>query len=343
MQNSSPRVTIVSPVYNAERFIERCIDSVLRQTYPHWEQIIVDDGSSDGTQQLIEQYHDPRIRYIRLPHRGLAALAESYNTAVNAARGDLIAILEGDDEFPPHKLELQVKAFDDPDVVLSWGRGPVVDDDSNLVRYWPLRREWRHDWDTADLFRQLVRKNILSPALTVMVRKSALDRIGGFRQSGSRLYVDLPTWLTITANVRGIAKYVDADLGLYRIHSTNTGKLHIAQLRLEHHEAVVEVMQQLGAERLRELRWTPEDERAELAASSLTRGVAMYLQGNYREARSAFKTTLRTSRSMRERINAVIGYVSAVTGADFIHGAHNVRNAADALVMKASMIQRRNG
>lgn len=342
MQNEMPRVSIISPVYNAEKYIRRCIDSVLRQTYPHWEQLIVDDGSSDGTQQIIEEYDDPRIRYIRLPHRGLTALAATYNAALNTARGDLIAILEGDDEFPADKLSRQVPAFDDPNVVLSWGRGPILDDDSNIVRYWPLRREWRRDWDTAELFRQLTRKNILSPTLTVMVRKTALEQIGGFQQQGSRLYVDLRTWLGVTAYVRGVARYIDADLGLYRLHSTNTGVLHIAQLRLEHHDVVMEMVRELGPQRLADLGWTENDAQDELSAANMTRGVAMYLTGDRKAARAAFAITLRKSRSTRERINAVAGYLSALTGPDFYHGMHAVRRFADGLVMKANRLHRRN-
>src|SRR5688500_377534 len=96
----SPLVTIVTPAYNQKRYIAECVESVLAQTYPHWEQIVVDDGSTDGTPEIVESYRDPRIRCIRLPHRGLAALGESYNTALAAARGELVAILEGDDLWP---------------------------------------------------------------------------------------------------------------------------------------------------------------------------------------------------------------------------------------------------
>src|SRR5688500_648199 len=91
-----PRVSIISPVYNADRYIGACIDSVLAQTFTDWEQIIVDDGSTDQTEAVVRKYNDPRIRYVRLPHRGLPALAESYNVALRDARGALIAVLEGD-------------------------------------------------------------------------------------------------------------------------------------------------------------------------------------------------------------------------------------------------------
>src|SRR5688500_11247566 len=107
----APRVTVITPVYNAERYLGACIDSVLAQTFGDWEQIIVDDGSSDGTEAVARSYTDARIRYLRLPHRGLSALAESYNTALREARGGVIAILEGDDVWEPHKLERQVPLF----------------------------------------------------------------------------------------------------------------------------------------------------------------------------------------------------------------------------------------
>src|SRR5215204_5274667 len=97
MQARQPIVSIITPVYNAERFIARCIGSVLEQTYGRWEQLIIDDGSNDGTRQIIESFHDARIKYLPLPHRGLTALAESYNHGVSQASGELVAVLEGDD------------------------------------------------------------------------------------------------------------------------------------------------------------------------------------------------------------------------------------------------------
>ena len=91
MPTERPRVSIVTPVYNAERFIGACVRSVLDQTFDDWEQIIVDDGSSDATGDIARGFDDPRVRYIGLPHRGLSALAETYNTALQVARGELIA------------------------------------------------------------------------------------------------------------------------------------------------------------------------------------------------------------------------------------------------------------
>src|SRR4051812_46970983 len=83
----APLVTIVSPVYNQERHVAGCIESALAQTYPHWEQIVVDDGSTDRTREIVTRYRDQRIRLLALPHRGLDALGASYNAALAAGTG----------------------------------------------------------------------------------------------------------------------------------------------------------------------------------------------------------------------------------------------------------------
>lgn len=320
----APRVSIITPVYNAEKFIETCIASVLAQTFTDWEQIVVDDGSTDTTAGKVRAFNDPRIRYIQLPHRGLAALAATYNTGLQAARGELVAILEGDDAWTPRKLESQVRTFGDPAVVLSWGPALVIDDDGRVVRPWLVARAFRRDLGMPELFRVLARWNVLTPSLTVVVRKSALEKIHGFQQMGSSLFVDLPTWLLLSAEVTGRAAYVSEDLGRYRIHSTNTGTVQNSQMRIEHHEVFAEVKRRLTAERLGQLGWTLEDERATLASASLTRGIAYLQDGDRARARTAFRSALRLTRSTRERATALVGYASALSGLNLIKGLQRV-------------------
>ena len=158
------RVSIITPVYNAEPFIARCMRSVLAQTYTDWEMLIVDDGSTDRTPSIIREFDDARITYIPLQHRGIASLAETYNTALAKASGELVAILEGDDEWPANKLALQVPAFLEDDVVLSWGRGMIIDEADRRSGYWPVKRQFRRDIPMNELFRVLARWNVLSPA-----------------------------------------------------------------------------------------------------------------------------------------------------------------------------------
>jgi len=74
-----PLVSIITPTYNHERFIAQCIESALAQTYPHWEQIIIDDGSTDRTAEIVARYDDERIIYVRQANQGIWRLAETYN------------------------------------------------------------------------------------------------------------------------------------------------------------------------------------------------------------------------------------------------------------------------
>ena len=99
-------VSIITPTYNCWRFIAETIESVLAQTYPNWELIIVDDCSTDKTKDVVEKFKDSRIKYFRLGHNSGAAIAR--NTALSLASGQWIAFLDSDDLWLPEKLERQL-------------------------------------------------------------------------------------------------------------------------------------------------------------------------------------------------------------------------------------------
>jgi glycosyltransferase involved in cell wall biosynthesis len=113
-------VSIITPNYNGARFLSETIETVLGQTYPHWEMIIVDDGSSDESVQIIEQYqrHDARIRLIRLPKRS-GGPARPRNVGLDHAQGEYVAFLDNDDLWHPQKLALQLACMQQHGVALS--------------------------------------------------------------------------------------------------------------------------------------------------------------------------------------------------------------------------------
>lgn len=104
--NNMELISIVMPTYNCGRFIGESIDSVLAQTYPHWELIIVDDCATDNTEQIVSQYTDSRIRYMRNEYNMGAALTR--NRALREAKGRYIAFLDSDDLWAPDKLARQM-------------------------------------------------------------------------------------------------------------------------------------------------------------------------------------------------------------------------------------------
>jgi glycosyltransferase involved in cell wall biosynthesis len=209
-------VSIITPTYNHEKFIGQCIESVLAQTYPYWEQIIIDDGSTDRTREIVSQFKDDRIKYLRQENIGIWRLKETYNKALSISQGELIAVLEGDDFWPPNKLEKQIPAFDKPDVVLSWGKVTQTTQDAKTLDTNPKNFKWFEHRKKEEVLRRLLLHNFIS-ACTAMCRKVALLSVGGFQQPSQAMYVDYPTWLELS--LVGEFKPVNEVLGFYRRHA----------------------------------------------------------------------------------------------------------------------------
>lgn len=109
VNNYAPKISVVIPVYNRIHSLRRCLDSVLAQTYPVVELLVVDDCSSDGSAETAESIADIRIRLLRLPVRSGAQAAR--NAGIRSAEGDWIAFLDSDDEWLPDKIARQVQVL----------------------------------------------------------------------------------------------------------------------------------------------------------------------------------------------------------------------------------------
>jgi glycosyltransferase involved in cell wall biosynthesis len=167
----SPRVSVVIPTYNSDRYLATAIDSALGQTYRDHEIIVVDDGSTDQTSRILEAYGD-RIRPLRQPNQGVAI---ARNSGIAAARGEFVAFLDADDVFLPDKLTAQVAVFDaDPELgIVHSGWQRVNDQGTPLLTVEP----W-HTVPQLTLETWLRWKPILPSAM--MIRRDWLERSGGF-------------------------------------------------------------------------------------------------------------------------------------------------------------------
>lgn len=99
-------VSIITPAYNCAKYIGATIDSVLNQTYKNWEMIIVDDASTDNTEEIVKSYNDSRVKYIKLKENSGAAITR--NTAMQEAKGEFMAFLDSDDLWKNDKLKSQI-------------------------------------------------------------------------------------------------------------------------------------------------------------------------------------------------------------------------------------------
>jgi len=188
-----PRVTVLIPVYNRIRFIGDAIDSVLAQTFEDFELLLVDDGSTDGSQARIGACDDPRIRLIQNPEN--LGIAATRNRGIDAARGEFVAFLDSDDRALPERLAHQVAFLDThPDVaaVGSWIRWI---DDSGATRGKTKRKAADPDQIAAErLFRSCL-ENSTATARTEVLRAYP-------HREDYRLGSDYDLWARIAADYR---------------------------------------------------------------------------------------------------------------------------------------------
>lgn len=208
--SDKPLVTAILPVFNRAESVARAIDSVLSQSWGNLELVIVDDGSADGTVDVIESYRG-RARILRQENGGAYA---ARNLALGYARGEIVAFIDSDDAWLPGKLERQVPLLSG-DVGLVYGDIEIVakpcDGAQNIgVTGFELVRP--HRGLVLDRF---VWGNFV-PTCSALVRRSALEEIGGFAEE-SRVSTDYLTWFRIAR--RYPFDYVDAPVTRYTMHA----------------------------------------------------------------------------------------------------------------------------
>jgi glycosyltransferase involved in cell wall biosynthesis len=208
-----PLVSIVTPVYNGERYLLETIRSALAQTYQNFELLIVNDGSIDKSAAIIKPFlKDSRVIYIEQKNAGVAA---ARNTAIKHAKGKYIGFLDQDDLWLDNKLEVQIAALEqDEGVALVHSRQNCIDTHGNKLDY---------DWISGAsgfCFESMFKKNGVA-VLTALIRKTIIDEIGLFNEELSGTD-DYEMWLRVT--LKYPIKYIDQTLALYRFHDSNVSK-----------------------------------------------------------------------------------------------------------------------
>ncbi len=175
-----PRVSIITPTYNAAQYLPAAIDSVLQQTYTDWELIIIDDGSTDNTPSLVRSYLPilgERLRYLYQSNRGQAA---ARNAGLQVAKGEFVATLDADDLWLPARLARGLAIMDrNPHVGLTHSKVARIDVHGNVVGYFDFPAKYQSGKIAVDIY--IRRANILCP--TVLFRKQCLDVVGFFDET----------------------------------------------------------------------------------------------------------------------------------------------------------------
>lgn len=177
-KNSLPLVSIIMPTYNRAKWIGRAIESIKNQNYDNWELIIIDNESTDNTENVVNLYviNDARIKYYNVQKSTTPGISEYLNYGLSIARGDFIARLDDDDEwYDPDKLFKQVDfLLNNRDYLLVGGGSLMVDENRKEIYKWH-KRETDSRIRTCALFANPFSHN------TVLFRKNEVKNLGGYK------------------------------------------------------------------------------------------------------------------------------------------------------------------
>ena len=211
-----PKVTVIIPTYNRAHYLGASIQSVLDQTCGDFELLVVDDGSTDRTQEVLLRFQEDRLRYLAQEHRGISA---ALNTGIRSARGAYIARLDSDDIWLPDMLAVQVAVLDGrPDIGLVYAKAQGMDKDGNaLPTIWGIPERYPGDSLRSMLY------DDCTCNITIVVRRACFDHVGLFDEA-LQANEDWDMWLRVATRYR--FAYVDRVVARFRWHGGNhTGPL----------------------------------------------------------------------------------------------------------------------
>ena len=203
-------VSIIMPSYNQGDYLAEALESVLAQTYPDWECIVIDDGSTDNTREVAMSYvqKDKRIHYLYQDNAGVVA---ARNHAIQESKGYYILPLDGDDKIAPEFLELSVKEIEkNRSIRVVYSEVQYFGARNDIYQLPPFSLE------------RLLGQNIL--CITALFRREDFDKSGGFNENMKGGFEDWDFWLSMFKDGQGTAIQIPKVLFYYRIKPISRNK-----------------------------------------------------------------------------------------------------------------------
>jgi glycosyltransferase involved in cell wall biosynthesis len=211
----NPTVSVIIPTYNQGQFIDKAIESVLKQSYQDFEIIVINDGSTDNTEEIVRGFKDKRVKYIK-KYKKSRGVSVARNVGIKMARGKYIALLDSDDEWLPEKLGKQVKVFKsefpEVGVVCSWSYN--IDEKGNYISKRCLPKKDGY------IYEDLLSTNPISVP-TVLIKKECFNRVGLFDDL-LNAQEDWDMWIRIAKYYR--FALIKVPLVKYRLHPNQISK-----------------------------------------------------------------------------------------------------------------------
>jgi glycosyltransferase involved in cell wall biosynthesis len=253
--SQTPLISVMMPVYNAERYVGQAIDSILAQTLGDFEFLIADDGSTDNSLSLLKTYveQDQRIRLTSNPNQGVS---RTRNQMLQQARGEFIAVMDADDIALPERFALQIDFLrQHPAVICVGGSHHLIDDAGRLLTFLALPQT------DAEIQKAALagHGSICHPC--AMIRRYALEKIGGYDEAYRSAH-DLDVWLKL-GEIGKLAN-LPQPLLQYRIHPNSVSGRNPISQRLEAQHACEQAWRRRGIQGQFEAGnvWRPEGDRA---------------------------------------------------------------------------------
>ena len=213
-----PKVSVVIPAYNQAHFIAETIESVLAQTFQDFEIVVIDDGSTDNTPEIVSSFP---VRYFRQENQGPPS---ARNRGIELSNGEYIAFLDSDDVLMENALQKGVEVLDShPEVGFSYGQASMMDEDGHIYR---VRKSSFLDSSAIVDGKEQIREVLFSNRIAtsaVMVRRQCLDEVGVFQEE-LRTHQDLEFFIRVLK--RYPAAYIAEPLVKYRVHPNQLHRHH---------------------------------------------------------------------------------------------------------------------
>jgi len=238
MVNPAPaKVSVVIPVYNGTNYLCEAIDSVLAQTYPNIELIVVDDGSTDGTRVLIESYGKRLTGY----YKKNGGIASALNYGIQRANGAYIAWLSHDDQFLPEKITRQIQFLaEHPEFQACYTDFKIIDIENTVIQH------YRASWQPKERMVRSLFRDMYINGSTILISRACFDAVGLFDEDLPHTQ-DLEMWCRL-ANQFAVGHIAEA-LVLRRDHPAQLSR-KVSQQVKEDQDTYLRIFRQLGPERL---------------------------------------------------------------------------------------------
>jgi glycosyltransferase involved in cell wall biosynthesis len=278
--NYSPLVSVIIPAYNASAWITETISSVLEQDFNDYEIIVVNDGSTDETADVIASFGDK----VKCIHKKNGGQASARNAGIKIAKGKYIAFLDSDDLWIKEKLKLQLELIKTSDVKWVYSDAIAFDNHNKkpLYKFSEISKQYN-----GDILKSIF-KSCFIPSPTPIIQSTVFSEVGLFNENSSmRNREDWEMWIRI-ASIYPIA-LIPAPLAYYRVHSANSTSRESLYARMIGNIAVIEEAALRESKRLGPIK------NSVLSMIYFSYGLTQALEGNESEARKMFyKSILQT-------------------------------------------------